>query len=45
MLFNGFCFHSSVTDITTIDIVARAGAQSGIMNSCPGVARREGPGK
>ena len=27
MLFTGFCFHGSVTDVTTVDIVNGAAAQ------------------
>lgn len=43
MLFIGFCFHGSVTDVTTVDIVNGAAAQPAKLDSHPAVARGEGP--
>lgn len=43
MLFIGFRFHGSVTDITTVDIVNGAAAQPAKLDSYPAVAIREGP--
>lgn len=43
MLFIGFHFHGSVTDITTVDIVNGAAAQPTKLDSYPAVARGEGP--
>ena len=42
MLFNGFCFHGSVTDIITVDIVDGAAAQPRKLDSYPGVATGQG---
>lgn len=44
MLFDGFCFHSSITD-RTVNTVAGAAAQPRVMHSYPGMAIGEGPCK